>query len=195
MSTLPTWKYLQENDYFEKHLLYNTFVTHSPDWVNVNDIQDKVVVEIGGGYGRQTVFFGKFASKVYMIEVSDRIISKAKWYVTKMHKLVNVQFILAEDYFTTLPGSLDYGYSYLVFQHMTPMQCAEYINVVYDRLKVGGKVSFQFRLGDTQVYGENIEPTVCYTWKDIVRMMKAYTMIDTRVKDTHIFVYARKDSG
>jgi hypothetical protein len=192
MSTLDTWKYLQDNEYFEKHHYYNHWQPHAPEWVRLEDIQGKVVVEIGGGYGRQTVFFGKLASKVYMIEVSPIIIQKAGAYVAK-HKLSNVEFILAEKVYEMLPIGLDYGYSYLVFQHITPMQCQEYISTVYDRLQVGGKVNFQFRIGDVQAYCKNLEPIVCYQLKDISRMMKQYKILNAKRVDEHLFIYGIKE--
>jgi len=190
MSTLDTWKFLQENQYFENHRLY-VWEPDAPKWVKLEDIRGKAIVEIGGGFGRQTAYFGKIARKVYMIEVSKTIIEKAKKFLDK-HNVHNVELLLVDDYYEKIPFNIDYAYSYLVFQHITPMQTQEYIDAMYRKLAPCGKINFQFRLGEGAMYLPKLEPTVLYTVKDVRRMVNRFHILQETVKDEHIFIYASK---
>ena len=68
MTTIELWKKLQQNGYFKKHRLYKTFDYSVADW---SCYKDKVVAEIGCGYGRETVPIAKEAKKVYAIDVVE----------------------------------------------------------------------------------------------------------------------------
>jgi protein-L-isoaspartate O-methyltransferase len=170
MSTLETWKYLQDGNYFGKHRLYNKFETEIPEYVNVNDIKGKKVVEIGGGYGRHTVFLAKHAEIVYMIEVSRTIIEKAYNFI-KSKNLYNVRFFEPTSYDTGIPYGIDFVYEYLVFQHIEPALTKRYIDVLYEKLNIGGKMCMQFRIAKNKkdYYPSNQEPTVYHEYDDVIR--------------------------
>ncbi len=202
-STLKTWKYLQNHLYFEKHRVYQHENIDIVPYIDLSMIKDKIVVEIGCGYGRETVYFAKHAKKVYAIEVSDTIIEKAKRYCLKQNgNLDNIQFVLADKYNTNIPQGIDFVYSRHVFQHLTPQQTQDYINIFYNKLNKGGYFCSQFYLGNTKKYPQNAEPEVRYTTSEILDLFKDYQLItktlrnETATKSStplkHLYLITRK---
>ena len=190
-STLKTWKHLQENDYFENHRLYKEMKSEIPPYVMAGDISGKIVVEIGGGYGRHTAHLASFAEKVYMIEVSTIILDKASRFLKKFN-IENVELVLAEEYKGRIPKMIDYVYEYLVFQHLTPKQTIDYLDFMYDRLGNDGKANYQFRLGKEKALPENKEPTVMYAFEEIEDMLRDYEILDMKQSKQHLFVLCGK---
>jgi len=166
-NTLSIWKYLIRNNYFEKHKLYD-FTPVIPNTIEYNDIKDKIVVEIGCGYGRETWYIASLAKKVYAIDVSSNILDKAKKFITKQNGHTdNIEFLTAEEYKDKIPNNVNFVYSRLVFQHITPIQSKDYIDTFYNKLNYDGKILIQFRLGSTKGACRNKEPNFQYSLEEV----------------------------
>lgn len=172
MNNLENWKNLQEDGYFENHRCYNEFQIAPVDIDLIPRIKNKVIVEIGCGYGRETCWFSKHATKVYAIEVSDVILEKAKHFVAKHGDISKVEFILYSDYQKLIKERIDFVYSRHVFQHISPAIAVGYLNFLAPILK--GEVDILFRMGlkKRDVVGE--EPLIEYKKIEIIKIFKKY---------------------
>ena len=169
MSTIETWKKLQDEDYFDNHRLYKDFKTEIPEYVAESDIKGKKVVEIGCGYGCHSVFLAKHAEMLYAIDVSRKIIERA-YNFTKSFNLYNIRFLQADSYDTLIPYGIDYAFEYLVFQHIEPELTKKYIDNLYEKMNIGGMFNMQFRLGKKKgYYPAGKEPTVYYDRDEVIR--------------------------
>jgi len=194
--TIETWKNLHNKLYFGKHRLYKKFDTEIPKLVEVKDIKNKVVVEIGGGYGRNTTFFAKHAKMVYMIEVSEKILQMAALFIRR-HNCYNVKFLSTDTYDTAIPYGIDYVYESLVFQHIEPTLTKKYIDDMYEKLNVGGIFNMQFRLGKNKnYYPKNLEPTVYHKRDDVIAYFDKFKIEHIEEKkhgrSKHLYVIAKK---
>jgi cyclopropane fatty-acyl-phospholipid synthase-like methyltransferase len=101
---------------------------HNDDW--------EKVLEIGCGIGRLIVPLSEQhpTCKFYGIDISEEMLKLAP-------KRDNVFY--GEDC-----GDLDYVYSMLVFQHIPHEEKVRYIKKSYSLLKDGGKIFFQFVVGE-----------------------------------------------
>lgn len=174
MDNLQNWKNLQENKYFENHPLYNMNKYDNPHCVDIHDIINKNVAEIGCGYGRETFFFSEYANYVYAIDVSETILNKMD-----LEEYEHVIPVLAEDYKEKIPDEIDYVYALHVFQHLTLEQTKDYINTFFKKLKKGGKFNAQFYLGTDKYMEEGKEPRICYTKEEALHLFKKYRIEKT----------------
>ena len=143
-SNLTHWQEMQENDYFEKHVCYNGLVDMGDGECGVIEwftplTEDKSVVVIGCGYGRESIHIAKRVCHVYGIDVSRKILDKAVKY-TAEHDVRNFTPVLAEIFDLTIPDGIDLVYSITVFQHITRDLARNYLYVLGRKLAPGGKM-------------------------------------------------------
>lgn len=180
MDNLTTWKYLQENGYFKNHKCYREFQLAPEDEEVIEEIRDKVIVDIGCGYARETYYFSKYAKKVYAIDVSPYILKGANKIIVEHGNINTVKFALAENYQEIIKEPIDFVYSKHVFQHITPRMAKKYMKFFANRLKDSGKVDLLFRIGEKKGYPKGKEPIVEYNSDEIKELFKNYkiTSID-----------------
>ena len=128
------------------------------------------VLEIGCGNGRMTEFIAEVFPKVIAIDVSGVMIEKAK---ERLKEVDNIEWIETDG--ENIPigdESVDFIFSYLVFQHMKEKRTVE-INLyeAYRVLKYGGLFKVNVRLDKV-----DIEKTwwggVNYSKSDISKLVK-----------------------
>jgi len=78
--------------------------------------KDKIMLEIGCGFGRMTEYFANDFKQVYASEISEKILAGAKKRVSHKPNIYfqvtnGVSFPFSDNYF-------DFVFSFLVFQHM-----------------------------------------------------------------------------
>src|SRR5262245_54770510 len=114
-SNVPCWQQMQEAGYFENCPDYKGL----PDLgdVDIRAIEqfrpltpDMTVVVIGCGYGRESVHICPRVKHVYGIDVSDRILSKAKAHL-RDRGIANFTPVLAEHYKEKIPSGIDLIFS------------------------------------------------------------------------------------
>jgi SAM-dependent methyltransferase len=147
-SNVDCWKALQEKDYFENHRCYMGFkdiglydVEHIEHFVTL--MPDQTAVVVGCGYGRETAHIGRRVAHVYGIDVSERILNKAR---QNLHDkgLTNVSFVLADEFEQAIPPGIDLVYSVACFQHLTRDLVLNYLRVLGGKLSVNGRMVVQF---------------------------------------------------
>lgn len=101
-------------------------------------MKDKVVLDIGCGYGFSTFDFSRHAKKVYGAEIVDHLIEKARSTAKKEgHK--NVEFIKLEGIKLPFPdNSMDTVYSNDLVEHFHEDDLKEHLSEVYRVLRKGG---------------------------------------------------------
>ncbi len=104
----------------------------------------KNFVEIGCGTGRMTEFMTWQFGKVYGLDISGEMIRQAK---ERLKNCINVELIETDG--ETIPlsdNSMDYVFSYLVFQHMKTREMVEKnFAEAYRVLKPGGIFKVRLR--------------------------------------------------
>jgi len=112
------------------------------------DITDKVICEIGIGYGRLASGLGA-ARQVYGIDVSDELFAVTSKYLTRVG-FAPGQFVpvLSSDYKSSFPPSQgDLVYSAMTMQHIPKTLQLDYLLHLSLWLKPGGKMLIQFLVG------------------------------------------------
>ena len=178
MNNLDTWKYLQANGYFIKHNCYKDFQLAKEDPKLIEKIKERIIVEIGCGYGRETYYFSKYAHGVFAIDVCEEILEVAEETVQKFGKLEKVQYILAENYKNIITRPIHFVYAKHVFQHITPEIATDYLNYFKNLLTSDGEVDILFRYGGRKNYPQNKEPLVEYILPEIDELFEGYTITD-----------------
>ena len=148
-SNLSHWQRMQDYNYFENHPCYlglNTF-DHDRDLSFIEPFRkleptDKVAI-IGCGYGRETRLIAPKVAKVYGIDVSPKILDKARNWLAG-HGVHNFTPVLAASYRDEIPNDLDLVYSIVCFQHLTRDLVADYFENMVPKLKSGGSIIAQF---------------------------------------------------
>lgn len=188
MDNLNNWKYLQDNGYFAKHNCYYQFQLAVPEQEIIDKITDKVMVDIGCGYGRDTYYFSKYAKLVYAIDVSPSILQLANRFIKKNGDRKRVTFALAENYKDIITKPVDFVYSKHVFQHITPTMAKAYMKFFHKQLKVDGSVDLLFRIGEKKNYPKNSEPLVEYNSEEIKELFQGFKIktIDKDVQKKYI---------
>src|SRR3989304_7100712 len=92
-----TWENLHENNYFKNHHMYNKFEVMKPHNVNSTEIEGKIVLDIGAGYGRHMAWFCNYTNHVYGVDVSNKILNEAKQFLTSKN-FKNFSIYLNTDY-------------------------------------------------------------------------------------------------
>lgn len=159
---LKNWKWLQDNSYFEDHKLKDTYSfkeTTFPEWLE--EVRDRVIVEIGSGYGRETAAISKVCKHIYAIEVSDTILDTLVDFVDTHGNLANTTPVLYEHYKEVVPSNVDKVYARFLFQHLTPQEALDYIQTLSEKLVGGGCMYFQFLLyneSDESEFYQRLKP-------------------------------------
>lgn len=185
------WVNLQKNNYFKNHRLYNSFKVVQPSFVEIEDIYEKNVLDIGCGYGRMLSWFSRYANKVYGIEISRKILNEARQFIIKNGNIDKTKLLLTNEY-KDVKMNLDYGFCRYVFQHIRKEQCQEYIDFVNQNLKINGKINFQFRLGTLIKIEDNKEPIIEYTLEEILALLKNFEIIKMNQQEKHLYVIGVK---
>lgn len=143
MKTLDLWRGLQDDGYFDNHKHYVGKPVSKPNY-RVR-VKDKVLVEVGCGYGRQTVYFSKTCSCVYAVDVTVELLAAALAFVAEKGGRPDVVLPVEAKNVASIPdGSIDVVYSRYVFQHIAIADTKEYIDILYPKLKLGGVFDIQF---------------------------------------------------
>lgn len=187
-----TWKYLHNKNYFKNHRMYNKFEIVKPHNVEINDIQNKCVLDIGMGYGRNMGWFAKHAEYVYGIEVTEKIIKEAQEFLHQNH--INNFTIFKNTDYKDYMYNVDYVFSRYVFQHIGKDQCKEYIENIYEVLNPNGRINLQFRVGDIVTHVQNREPRTEYRIEEIKTLLQKFTItkIDYAKSKEHVFILGIK---
>jgi len=82
----------------------------------LGNFKEKIILEIGCGIGRITEFLAQNFAKVYGIDISEEMITKGR---ERLKNYKNIEFIANDGKVYPLPdSSVDFVFSYIVFQHM-----------------------------------------------------------------------------
>jgi SAM-dependent methyltransferase len=148
-SNLGCWQQLQDQDYFENHPLYSGIherggeeSVSAIEWFRPLSPELKVV-NIGCGYGRETLKIAPRVGHVYGIDVSERILDKAMRFLGD-HDVHNFTPILAENYKSAIPADIDIVFSIVVMQHLTRDLVRDYFNSLALKLRGDGAFIVQF---------------------------------------------------
>lgn len=191
MTTDEIWKYLQNHNYFLNHRLYNKFEVLTPSYVELSDIQNKIVLDVGNGYGRHLAWFSHHASLCFGIEICKEVIAQAKEFITKNGNIKKTKLLLASDYERFLVP-LDYVFCRFVFQHITKDQGRAYINMINKYLKIEGKINLQFRLGNQTKIEQNKEPIIEYTLEELDELLQNFEINNMNNLDNHVYIVGTK---
>jgi len=178
MGNLDNWKYLQKNGYFKNHNCYKNFQLASEDPQLIEKIKDKIIVEIGCGYGRETHYFSKYARYIYAIDVSQDTLDLVQKTIIKHGIIKNVAFVLAEEYKNKINEPIDFLYSNYVFQHITPEIAKDYLTYFKKLLTSDGEVNILLRHGGKKKYPIKKEPLIEYTLPEINELFEGYEITD-----------------
>lgn len=113
----------------------------------INGYKSDVIVELGAGFGRMTMFIAPFCKKLYAIDISGDLLFQAKQRLSGS-VYQHVEFIETDGmHLNTVPdNSVDLCYSYIVFQHIVAAEIVvSYIHEACRVLKVGGVFVFHGR--------------------------------------------------
>lgn len=182
-SNVAIWKALQDEDYFEKHPCYKgltpmgdydckmieTFIPLTPGMS---------VTVIGCGYGRETLSIAPKVGRVFGIDVSERILTKAQSFLAE-RGVHNFTPVLVEQYKGEISATLDLVYSIVVTQHLTRDLVQDYLSSLGAKLSPSGRMLIQFlqeRAGDLSAdvnLALKAEPSISWTPFQIADAAKA----------------------
>lgn len=136
------------------------------------DPQDKVVCEIGVGYGRLSANF-KTAKHIYGIDVSEELFETTEKYLElKGFSRDRFDLFLADQYQETIPKGGDLVFSFIVFQHIPKTFQVDYLNFFSQWLNPGGELLIQFMVGDIECYPMNQEPSFFWAVPELFRVIQ-----------------------
>lgn len=83
----------------------------------LGDFKEKIALEIGCGTGRITEFLSRYFKKVFAVDISEKMIEEGR---QRLKDATNIEFaaINGMQYPTIDDSSIDFVFSYIVFQHM-----------------------------------------------------------------------------
>jgi SAM-dependent methyltransferase len=113
--------------------------------VPLGDTRAGTMVEIGCGLGRMTHRFAERFGRVYAVDVSPEMLSRAK---AQWAGLTNVEFVLGHgnDFPGVADRSVDFVFSYIVLQHVPDQEIVkDYLRETARVLKPGAIAYLQFR--------------------------------------------------
>lgn len=147
-SNLKYWKEMQDNGYFEQHSCYNGLKDLGDDVTSIiNKFLkldfDMIVVVIGCGYGRETMYIAPHVNHVFGIDVNETILNKAVNYLNEA-SIKNFTGILAENYDELIPNGIDLVFSIVVMQHLTRDLVRDYFKRLKNKLNKDGIFVVQF---------------------------------------------------
>ncbi len=89
----------------------------------LGNFKDKAVLEIGCGMGRVTEFIARNFKKVTAIDISEKMIAEGK---NRLKNFPNVEFFANDGLnYPAEDSSIDFVFSYIVFQHMSNKKVVE----------------------------------------------------------------------
>jgi len=110
----------------------------------LGDFKTKTALEIGCGIGRITEFIAQNFAQVFAIDISEGMIKEGR---NRLKNYSNIDFIAGDG--NTYPlkdNSIDFVFSYIVFQHMPNKKVVESnIREIKRVLKTGGLAKIQVR--------------------------------------------------
>jgi phospholipid N-methyltransferase len=183
-NTVDIWEKLHKEEYFYKHRLYNDF--RLSKYIPNISFKDKVVVEIGGGYGRESICIGKESKFLYIIEI-ENVIQLLKKFINKKGLNNKTKIIDYNKYKDVQYKMLDVVYSRYVMQHISVEQAKDYIDFFYNMLKYNGEFISQFLVGDINVEDINRdrEPRVKYTIESLRDLLHRFDDIVYKVVEVN----------
>ncbi|MFA5998227.1 MAG: class I SAM-dependent methyltransferase [Candidatus Paceibacterota bacterium] len=118
------------------------------------DFKDKTVLEIGCGIGRITKFLSLRFKKVFAVDISAEMIKAGS---ERLQNLANITFIAndGERYPSIEDSTVDFVFSYIVFQHMPDKK------IILENLKEIRRVLAPHGVAKIQLRGL---PTSKYNW-------------------------------
>jgi cyclopropane fatty-acyl-phospholipid synthase-like methyltransferase len=128
---------------------------------------------IGAGYGRETAVIAPAISMVYCIDVeSETLLKQRAAFLQATKGITNYVNLSYQDGWEIWLPSIDFAYSFTVFQHITRDITMDYFRIVADKLKPAGRFLAQFCQGlqsgtKDVVPGLVYEPQVNWTIEDI----------------------------
>jgi len=129
------WTNKVANGYFTNKV----WAFSQPQLINKFDLKNKPILEIGGGYGRETSQFAKLSDKVYVIDISQPSIDLIKENVPsaigKAYNGTNIPY--ADDKF-------DFVYSCFVIQHMSKVDAKKLMKDITRVLSPSGYALIEF---------------------------------------------------
>lgn len=136
------WKDKVANGYFTDF----AYSFSRPDLIARFDLKDKVILEIGYGYGRELSQFCKLSDKVYGADIAEAAIPLAQEKL-KERGIVNIPtFGVIQDN-VEIPFDnvkFDFIYSCFVIQHMSKLNAERLIINCLNRLSENGCILFEF---------------------------------------------------
>ena len=94
-------------------------------------------VDYGCGVGRLVIPLARQLSEVVGVDISESMIAEARRNCTEAG-IANVDFALADDNLSALPGQFDLIHSYIVFQHVPVSRGLRIFRELLNRLTEGG---------------------------------------------------------
>lgn len=112
----------------------------------LGDFSDKRVLDIGCGAGRLTEFFSQEFKKADGVDISEKMVEKAK---KRLEHIENVSFVSNDgQHYPFGENTFDLVFSYIVFQHMPSREIVlENLKDVNRVLKSSGIAKIQIRGG------------------------------------------------
>jgi len=137
---------------------------------NLGNFKDKTVLEIGCGIGRVTEFISKNFKKVLAIDISEEMVREGE---RRLKDCVNIEFIAGDGRtYPVADSSIDFVFSYIVFQHMPNKKVVEEnFKNIKRVLKNGGIAKIQVRGLPTSKMNWFYGPS--FTEKEITKMINS----------------------
>jgi len=129
------WTKKVANGYFTNKV----WAFSQPQLIAKFDLKNKAILEIGGGYGRETFQFAKLSNQTYVIDISQPSIDLIK---------DNVPSAIGKSYNgTDIPyenDKFDFVYSCFVIQHMSKNDARKLMHNIQRVLKPTGSALIEF---------------------------------------------------
>jgi cyclopropane fatty-acyl-phospholipid synthase-like methyltransferase len=181
-SNVEFWKELQDEDYFENHPCYKGVMIAGGE-ESILAIEhffpltpEMKLVVIGCGYGRETFKLAQRVSRVYGIDVSERILQKAERFLTS-NGISNFTPVLCDGYASAVPDGIDVVFSIVVMQHLTRDLVRDYFRTLGKKLAPGGHFVVQFLeelydgVDERDAELKKYEPSISWTGRQIVELI------------------------
>lgn len=149
---------LTQYDSFTGYPLTRNRLLESSEW-NINEIKDKLIIELGSGAGRFTEIFLSANSYIVSVEMSDAIYANNKH--NNSDKIIFIKSSLLD--LEILNNLFDYVFCYGVAQH-TPNILKTY-DCCYKFGKKGSKISIDH-------YAKLFYPTAKSIWRPLTKRLK-----------------------
>jgi hypothetical protein len=144
------------------------------------DPADRIVCEIGIGYGRLSANF-KTARHIYGIDVSQELFqTTARYLGLKGFSDDRFTLLLSDDYKNRISSSGDFVFSLIVFQHIPKSFQVDYLRFFAGWLNPGGTMLIQFLVADMPDAPEQSEPRFCWRVSELYELVRGLSLVLTR---------------